>query len=85
MHLIARIQIFIQLATAQMIHRSQGLSIDEMAFDPSGINKHRLLYIVLSRIRLKEKLYLLNPLLISNFQIDKLICIEMEKLTNSAK
>jgi len=53
-HLITRIQFPIQLATAQTIHRSQGLSLDEMAFDPSGINKHGLVYIALSKIRTKK-------------------------------
>jgi hypothetical protein len=49
-----------------------------MTFDPSGINKHRLTYIALSRIKTKEKLHLLHLLVKSNFQIDKSISIVME-------
>ena len=55
-HLIIRIQFPIQLAAARTVHRSQGLSLDEMTFDPSGINKNGLTYIALSQIREKEKI-----------------------------
>jgi hypothetical protein len=85
MHLITWIQFSIQLVAARTVHRSQGLSLDEMAFDPSGINEHGLTYYALSQIRTKEKLYLLHPLANSHFQIDKSISIEMERLTSSAK
>ena len=66
-----------------MVHRSQGLCLDEMAFDSSGINKYGLTYTVLSRIRTKS--ILVHPLANSNFQIDKSVSIEMERLTGSAK
>ena len=75
----------IQLAVAWIIHRSQGLSLDEMVFDPSGIYKHELAYIALSHMRTKDKLYLLNPLSNSNFRIDKSNFIEMKIFTNSAE
>ena len=66
-----------------MVHRSQGLCLDEMAFDSSGINKYGLTYTMLSRIRTKS--ILVHPLANSNFQIDKSVSIEMERLTSSAK
>jgi len=56
-----------------------------MTSDPNKINKHGLKYNALSRIRTKEKLYLLSPLANSHFQIDKSVSIEMERLTSSAR
>ena len=84
-HLITCIQFPIQLAADQTIQHSQGLSLNETEFDPKGANKNGLVYTALSRIRTKEKLYLLNTLAISNFQIDRLVSLEMERLTTSTK
>ncbi len=36
-HIITKIQFSIQLAIARTIHQSQGLSLDELAFDPTNI------------------------------------------------
>jgi hypothetical protein len=83
-HLITRIQFLVQLATARIIHRSQGLSLDELAFDSTNVKKHGLTYIVLSRIRTKEKLYLLAPLEDQFFCIDKCVQQEMVRLTTTA-
>lgn len=49
-HLITRREFPIQLAAARTIHRSQGLSLDDVAFDLFGVNKHGLVYTALSRI-----------------------------------
>ena len=84
-HVITRVQFPIQLAVARTIHRAQGLSLDDLVFKPCGVNRHGLAYTTLSRIRSKEKLYLLAPLEISNFQIDSSILEEMKRLTTIAK
>jgi hypothetical protein len=52
-HLIMRIQYPIQSTIAHTTHRFQGLTLDFLAFDPSGIHCHGLTYITLSRV--KEK------------------------------
>ena len=49
-HLIARIHFPIQLAAAKTIHKAQGLSLDDLVFNPCGVNKHGLVYIALSCI-----------------------------------
>jgi hypothetical protein len=49
-HIITRIQFSIQLAITKTIHQSQGLSLDELAFDPTNVKKHGLSYIVFSHI-----------------------------------
>ena len=61
-HLKIRKQFPIQLACARTIHRSQGLTLDNVAFDPSGIRKHGLVYTTLSHVRNIQSLYLLNAL-----------------------
>ena len=82
---VTRIQFPIQLAVARPIHRSQGLSLDEMAFDPTNVTKHGLTYIALSRIRTKEKLYLLTPLEHKKFHVDECVSQEMSRLRSLAK
>jgi hypothetical protein len=70
----------IQLVTTSAIHRAQGLTLDHLAFDPNGIDKHALTYITFSCIKNKENLYLLQPLQMIFFQIDSSIVIEMHQL-----
>lgn len=84
-YLLTRIQFPIQLAAARTIHRSQGLSLDDVAFNPTNINKHGLTYTALSRVRTKEKLYLLAPLTVSNFRVDACVTDEMNRLNSIAK
>ena len=84
-NLLILIQFPIQLAIAQTIHLSQGLSFNDLAFNPSDINKHRLAYTTLSYVRTKEKIYLLAPLTISNFHVDACIDDEMKRLNSNAK
>jgi hypothetical protein len=61
------------------------LSLDDVVFYPSGVNKHGLAYTALSRIRTKEKLYLLTPLTTLNFQVDISVLDAMNKLTTNSK
>jgi ATP-dependent exoDNAse (exonuclease V) alpha subunit len=68
----------IQLVAASTIHRSQGLTLDLLTFDPSGIHHHGLTYTTLSRVREKENLYLLAPLVEANFKVLKFISNEMQ-------
>jgi hypothetical protein len=56
---LTKIQFPIQLVATKTIHCYQGLSLDELVFDPTNVKKHGLTYIPLSRIRTKEKLFLL--------------------------
>jgi len=64
-----RKQFPIQLACARTIHRLQGLTLDNLAFDPLRIHHHGLVYAALSCVRNIESLYLLSPLKNENFQI----------------
>jgi hypothetical protein len=45
--IITRIQFSIQLVITKTIHGSQGLSLDELAFDPTNVLKNELTYITL--------------------------------------
>jgi hypothetical protein len=75
-HLITQIQFPIQLAIASTIYRSQGLSFDDVVFNPFGVNKHGLAFITYTYQR---KLYLLIPLTTSNFQVDISVLITNSK------
>jgi hypothetical protein len=66
----------IQLACARTVHMSQGLTLDSVAFDPSGIRKHGLVFTTLSRVKNMESLYLLNPLTHKNFRVKQKFDIE---------
>jgi exonuclease III len=84
-HLKIRKQFPIKLACARTIHRSQGLTLDRVAFDPAGIRIHGLVYTALSRVRNIESLYLLHPLKMDNFKVKQKIDIEMQRLRTIAK
>jgi exonuclease III len=84
-HLVTQIQFPIQLAAARTIHRSQGLSLDDVVFNPCGVTKHGLAYTALSRIRTKEKLYLLTPLTTSNFQVETSVLDKMKILISNSR
>jgi hypothetical protein len=49
-HTITRIQFSFQLITTQTIHRSQGLTLDHLAFDSTSVTKHGLAYITLLKV-----------------------------------
>jgi hypothetical protein len=75
----------IQLACARTMHRSQGLTLDSVAFDPTGIQKHGLVYTTLSHVKNIESLYFLNALTHENFRVKQKVDIEMQRLHSSAK
>jgi hypothetical protein len=83
-HIIAKIQLLIQLAIARTIHQSQGLSLDKLTFDPTNVRKHGLSYTTLSHIRIKEGLYLLPPPQHQNFHIDQRVIEKMNRLKTFA-
>ncbi len=70
---------------APIIHQSQGLTFDFLAFDPSGIHHHGLTYTTLSCVREKKNLYLVAPLVEANFKVDKCISNEMQCLKTIAQ
>ena len=70
----------IQLASARTIHRSQGLTLGNVSFYPSGIQKHGLVYTTLSRVKNIESLYLLNSLTHKKFRVKQKFDIEMQRL-----
>ena len=81
---IVQMQFPIQLACARPIHRSQGLTLVGLAFEPSHISTHVLVYTTLSRVKTMESLYLVNKLTQKNFHVNKKIVEEMRHLTTNA-
>ncbi len=57
-----RKQFPIQLACARTIHRTQGLTLNGLAFDPTGVTRHGLVYTTLSRVKTIDSLFLLKQL-----------------------
>jgi len=80
-----RKQFPIKLACARTVHRSQGLTLDNVAFQPTGIQIHGLVYTTLSRVKSIDSLYLLSPLTKDNFKVKQKVDIEMEQLKTTAK
>jgi hypothetical protein len=80
-----RKQFPIKLACARTIHRSQGLTLDSVAFDHAGIQIHGLVYTTLSRVRGIDSLYLSSALTKDNFKVKYKVDIEMQCLRTSAK
>jgi hypothetical protein len=80
-----RKQFLIKLACARTVHRSQGLTLDNVAFQPAGIRIHGLVYTTLSCVRSIDSLYLLSPLTKDNFKVKQEVDIEMERLRTTAK
>ena len=56
-----------------------------MAFNPSGVNKHELTYTSLSCVHTKKNLYLLAPLIISNFCVNACVVEERNRLNSIEK
>jgi hypothetical protein len=75
----------IQLACARTIHRSQGLTLDSVSLDPTGIRIHGLVYIALSCVRNIDSLYLLSALTKDNFKVKHKVDTEMQRLQTSEK
>jgi exonuclease III len=80
-----RKQFPIKLACACTIHRSQGLTLDSVAFDPIGIQIHGLVYTTLTRVRSIDSLYFLSALTKDNFKVKHKVDIEMQCLRTSTK
>jgi hypothetical protein len=80
-----RKQFPIKLACECTVHRSQGLTLDSVAFDPAGILIHGLVYASLSRVRSIDSLYLLIPLTKDNFKVKHKVDIEMQHLKTTTK
>jgi hypothetical protein len=59
--IITRIKFSIQLVVVSITHHAQGLTLDHLTFDPSGVTKHGLTYTILFRTKCKDNLYLLSP------------------------
>jgi hypothetical protein len=83
-HIITKFQFPIQLVITRTIHRSQGLSLDELAFDPTNLRNHGLSCTNFSRIQTKEGLYLLTPLDHQNFHIGQCVVEKMNRLKTLA-
>jgi hypothetical protein len=83
-HLKIHKQFPVQLACAHTIHRSQGLTLDNVAFDPVGVRRHGLVYTTLSHVRSTKSLYLLSPLTMDNFNVKQKIIVEMQHLRSDA-
>jgi hypothetical protein len=77
---MTRIKFLVQLAITRTIHRSQGLSLDELALDPKNVTKHDLTYTILYHVRKKENLYSLNSLFHKNFNVKMFVNIAMSRL-----
>jgi hypothetical protein len=67
----------IHLVITCTIHQTQGLTLDQLTFDPNGVYKHGVTYITFSCIKNKENLYVLQPLQMIFFQINPSVTIEM--------
>lgn len=78
--LTIRKQFLVHLARAWTIHRSQGLTLDKLVFDPSKFNNHKLLYTTPSHVWDIQSLYLLSPLTKYNFKVQNKITNEMHWL-----
>ena len=59
-----------QLACARTIHGTQGLTLNGLAFDPTRVTRHGLMYTTLSRVKSIESVYLHNELTHKNFYVN---------------
>jgi hypothetical protein len=82
--IIRRIQFSIQFVVVRTIHCFQGLSLNELVFDPINVKKYGLTYTTLSHILTKEKIFLLIPLQHEIFYVDPRVHIEMNILKTIA-
>jgi hypothetical protein len=70
----------IQLPTLRTIHRFQGLSLDELIFDPTNVKKHGLTCTTLSPIQTKEILFMLVHFQHEFFNVDQWVHVKMNRL-----
>lgn len=82
-NIITRKQFPIQPASARTIHRSQGLTMAALAFEPKNIRTHGLAYTALSRIKNPENLYLLSPITHAHIRVDNTVLDESNRIQNT--
>ena len=58
--------------------------LNELAFDPSGISTHGLVYTTISRVSMVESLYLLQRMTHENFCVNKKVLEETKHLRTEA-
>ena len=75
-----RKQFLIQLACARTIHRTQGLTLDGLAFDQTGVTQDGLVYTALSRVKIISSIYLIQKLTPKNFHVKTKVSNEMTRL-----
>ena len=80
-----RKQFPIQLACARTIHRSQWLTMETLAFDPTTIRQHGITYRTISCTKTMENLFHVKPLLPIHFRVKPKINTEMEHLQSNAQ
>jgi exonuclease III len=80
-----RKQFEVKIPCARTFHRSQGLTLDSVSFDPTGIRIHGLVYIALSCVRSIDSLYLQSPLTKDKFKVKHKVDIEMKRLRTTTK
>ena len=76
------VQFPIRLAWAVTIHKSQGLTFDEVTIDAGRAFASGQVYVALSRCRTLEGIHLLSPLVPANIIIDQEIIAFSKKETN---
>jgi hypothetical protein len=59
-HIIIRTQFPIQLVVTRIVHRTQGLTLDYLAFDPNNAHKHGLTYRKLFHVKKRNFLIFYN-------------------------
>jgi hypothetical protein len=74
----------VHLSCACTIHKSQGLTMDSVAFDLVGVRRHGLVYTTLLHVRRINSLYLLSPLEMDNFNVKQNIVVEMQHFHRDA-
>ncbi len=54
LHIITRTQFPIQLVITRTLHRTHGLTLDYLTFDPNNVHKHGLTYTKKIHVKKKE-------------------------------
>jgi hypothetical protein len=81
--IIIKIQFPIQLVAPRTIYRFQGLSQNELIFDPTNIKKWVNIYNII-HIQTKEKLFWSTPLRHEIFYVDLRVHVKMNRLKTIA-
>jgi hypothetical protein len=73
-HVITHTHYPIQLAATHTIHRSQGLILNYLTFDPNGVHHHGLAYTILYCVRKKEKIFSFTPFIFKLINVFQTKC-----------